>query len=333
MVAGNHDHALLAPWLSRRGELERAPKLGLEQRPDAAECSPMLETLSSWAAPASLTVAYPGLWVRPDVFATHGHYLDCHLTVPTMERIAIAATGRVLGLRPQALSCVEDHEAITAPVFAWIDAIAASSPTGAILNGSATVRMWRALGGGKDNGVRRVRAGLRARGVPQLSPLIRRQALAAAFPLAVAALNRGGFGPLRAKISTGELRRAGLRAMGEVAARLDLGDAHVVFGHTHRAGPLPDDVSQEWIGSGGARLMNTGSWTYSDTFLSAVPGESPYWPGSCVVVEDSGRPPTLRRLLLDRSHAELVDACRSARRSPLREPRAESTSAGSAAQG
>ncbi len=334
MVAGNHDHALLAPWLMRRMELERPPRLGLEQRLDPAECSPLLETLSGWAGPASLKVAYPGLWVRPDVFAMHGHYLDCHLTVPTMERIAIAATGRVLGLRPQALSCVEDHEAITAPVFAWIDAIAGNSPTGAILNGSTTVRMWRALGGGNGAGARSLPRRSGASFLPRLSPspALRRRALAAAFPLAVAALNRGGFGPLRAKISTGELRRAGLRAMGEVAARLDLGDAHVVFGHTHRAGPLAEDVAQEWIGPSGARLTNTGSWTYSDVFLGTTPGQSPYWPGSCVVVEDSG-PPKLRRLLLDHSHSELAAALRGIQRSSFRESQPESSSAGSVAQG
>ena len=61
------------------------------------------------------------------------------------------------------------------------------------------------------------------------------------FPLAVAALNRAGLGPLRAEISGTELRRAGLRAMGEVAARLGLGESYVVFGHTHRSGPLPRD--------------------------------------------------------------------------------------------
>ena len=32
--------------------------------------------------------------------------------------------------------------------------------------------------------------------------------------------------------------------MGEVAARLGLGDAYVIFGHTHRAGPLPGDDEQ-----------------------------------------------------------------------------------------
>ena len=43
----------------------------------------MLAQLADWAAPARVRVAYPGLWVRPDVYATHGHYLDCHLTMPT----------------------------------------------------------------------------------------------------------------------------------------------------------------------------------------------------------------------------------------------------------
>jgi hypothetical protein len=92
--------------------------------------------------------------------------------------------------------------------------------------------------------------------------------------------------------------------MGEVSERLGLRDAYVIFGHTHRAGPLPDDQGQEWRGRGGARLVNAGSWTYAPVFLTSSPGESPYWPGTCVVVEDSG-PPVLRRLLLDRTHAEL----------------------------
>src|SRR6202034_4717286 len=106
---------------------------------------------------------------------------------------------------------------------------------------------------------------------------LRRRAIAAAFPLAVGALNRAGIGPLRADVSMSELRRAGLRAMGEVAARLGLGDAYVVFGHTHRAGPLPGDEQHEWRGRGGARLVNAGSWTYALVFLAGSSGQSPYW--------------------------------------------------------
>ena len=75
---------------------------------------------------------------------------------------------------------------------------------------------------------------------------LRTRALVSGFPLAVAALNRAGLGPLRTTVSSDELRRAGLRAIGEVAARLGLGDAYVIFGHTHRTGPLPSDDVREW---------------------------------------------------------------------------------------
>ncbi len=129
----------------------------------------------------------------------------------------------------------------------------------------------------------------------------------AAFPVAVAVLNRAGLGPLKTDVSTDELRRAGLAAMGEVAARLGLGDAYVVFGHTHRTGPLPGDGEAEWRGRLGARLVNTGSWTYSSIFLTDTPGESPYWPGGCVLVGDEG-PPVVMRLLVDREFAEIVPA-------------------------
>ncbi len=125
-------------------------------------------------------------------------------------------------------------------------------------------------------------------------------------------------GPVSPDISREELRSAGLRAMGEVATRLGLGDAYVLFGHTHRAGPFPGDAQQEWRGGrvpapdgSGVRLVNTGCWIYESIFLTSAPGESPYWPGTCVLVDDSG-PPLLRRLLSDRSHAELAPSPASA---------------------
>ena len=254
----------------------------------------MMVSLAAWAAPARLSVAYPGLWLRPDVYATHGHYLDCHLTIPTMERLGIGMTARVLNRPTDAFATVGDYEAVTAPVFAWIDAVARQAPTGEALNGQSTVRVWRALAGDHRNG--RSGAALRAR------------ALASAFPFAVAALNKAGIGSFQADISTSELRRAGLRAMGEVAARLGLGDAHVIFGHTHRAGPDPRDAGAEWRGPAGARLLNAGCWTYDSYFLTDTPGESPYWPGGSVLVEDGGSssPPVLRRLLDTHTAAELM---------------------------
>jgi predicted phosphodiesterase len=313
VTAGNHDHLLVSCWLDARALHEPEP-LRLEQRFAAAEGSAMLEQIAEWAAPARVSAAYPGLWVRPDVYATHGHYLDCHLTIPTLERLGVGAMGRLLERPVAALDTVDGYEAVTAPIYAWRDAMARYARTGPALNGLATTRAWRALGGGDTaNGAAAPRRGV-GRRLQLARSSLRRRAVLGAFPVAVAALDRAGLGPLSANISREELRRAGLGAMGAVAARLGLGDAYVVFGHTHRPGPLPGDDAREWRGAGiaataapGARLVNTGSWIYDSSFVSGPPAGSPYWPGTCVLVEDAG-PPLLKRLLLDRSHVELAPA-------------------------
>jgi hypothetical protein len=298
VTAGNHDHLLVTSWLDARALHDPEP-LRPEQRFAPAEASAMLAQIAQWASPARVSVAYPGLWVRPDVYATHGHFLDCHLTIPTLERLGIGVMGRLLERPAGTLDSVDGYEAVTAPIYAWRDAMARYARTGPALNGLATTHAWRALGGGGGEEANGVVGGLAA-----LAQRLRRRALVGGFPLAITAMNRARLGPVSADISLEELRRAGLRAMGEVAARLDLGDAYVVFGHTHRAGPLAGDRAQEWHGPGGARLVNSGSWIYDASFVAAPPGESPYWPGTCVLVEDSG-PPVLKRLLQDRSHAEL----------------------------
>ena len=156
-------------------------------------------------------------------------------------------------------------------------------PSEAIVGGR-TIKAWNALNPGR----RRV---LRAR------------AFAAAFPLAVRALNGAGLGPLSAELSTAELRRSGLRAMSEVVERLQIGARHVIFGHTHRTGMLADDVEAEWLTPGGTRLHNCGSWVFSETF--ARDPASPYWPGGAVILEDAAAP-RLVRLLPHREAVELA---------------------------
>ncbi len=297
VLAGNHDHALVEPWLARRGELSLPEPLRLEERFSAAEASPMLAKLAEWAAPARVSAAYPGLWVREDVYATHGHHLDCHMRIPTMERLGIGAVGRLQRRSVTALATPDDYEALTSPIYAWIDAMAQQSRTGGALNGQGTVRAWRTLGGDRDYRPSRRRT------------MLRNRALAGAFPLAVAALNRAGLGPLQSDISGPALRRAALAAMGEVVGRLGVGEEadHVIFGHTHRTGPLPPDDPSEWRAPGGARLHNTGCWTYDSYFLNGQAAANPYWPGGAVLVDDDG-PPELLRLLSDREAAELVPA-------------------------
>ena len=109
-------------------------------------------------------------------------------------------------------------------------------------------------------------------------------------------MNRLGLGPVRADFSAEELRRAGVLAMAEVVARLGIEARHVLYGHTHRAGPFANDDSIEWALHDGGRLTNTGCWVYEDMYLASAGSESPYWPGSAVLLED-GAPPRQLRLL------------------------------------
>jgi hypothetical protein len=128
------------------------------------------------------------------------------------------------------------------------------------------------------------------------SPLERIPARAVSVA-AVAALNLAGLGPLKADLSAHDLRRAALRGIGEAIDRLQVDAQHVIFGHTHRSGPMPWDHEPEWTATSGARLHNSGSWVHEPAFLGdGDPLASPYFPGTCVVVKPDGRP-ELRRLL------------------------------------
>ncbi|HEY8581542.1 MAG TPA: metallophosphoesterase, partial [Capillimicrobium sp.] len=98
VVAGNHDHALVDGWLRRRAQ--SAPEaMALEQRLAPAEASWAAEQVAG-ALGVPTAIAYPGLWVRDDVYATHGHLLDAHTTIPTFERLAVGLTVRLTGDLP-----------------------------------------------------------------------------------------------------------------------------------------------------------------------------------------------------------------------------------------
>lgn len=270
VVPGNHDHGLLRGWLERR---DPAP-LGLASSV-AWDPEEGLGTVARSLGPARVRVAYPGVWLRDDVYAIHGHYGDRHNTVPIVERLGAALNVRLTGEPDGGPTSAEDYEAALAPMYAWIDTVAQMGGLrGSGSDGSFQIKAWRALTGADGSGG------------------LRRRALLVAFPGVVAGLNALGLGPLRADVSAVELRRAALGAFGEVLARLEVpAAAHVLFGHTHRAGPLPGDEPSEW-----GRLLNTGSWVYEPGYLGDAPHESPYRPGFAAVVEDDG-PPRLINLL------------------------------------
>ena len=295
VVPGNHDHHLLDEWLEHR-RLTDAGAMELEERVPAD--SGPLARLTAGMGRARIELAYPGAWLRPGVYATHGHYLDRHLTVPTFERLAVAAVERVVG-GPREVTeepgsagdagsaSVEDYERIQAPVYAFLFTLAQAGSAGGRLAGATpSTRVWQAVGGGYGRAAK-LRGWLLG---------------TVALPGAVGVANRLGLGPVRSDLSPGAITSAGLAAIGEVTRRLGIDADHLIFGHTHRRGPMPAESG--WRMPEGTRLWNTGSWVYAPGLLGRTPADSPYWPGTVAVLQDDG-PPELRHLLDDRSRNDL----------------------------
>ena len=289
LMAGNHDHGLVAGWIDGRLETEPSGFLGLEQRIAPEEAGPLAAALARHARPGRTSVAYPGVWLRDDVYAIHGHYSDLHTTVPTFERLATGAMVRWVVELPEAGGTPDDYEAVLAPLYAWMSALTQRSDRAILSAGAgASARVWVTLAGS----ARRRRP-------------LRTAALGAGYATAVAGLNAIGLGPIDRDLSGAALRRGGLRGMSEALRRLGVSAPHVIFGHSHRSGPWPRDDHAEWRTANGTRLLNTGSWVYQRHFLSERPNGSPYWPGTAVRV-DGDAPPRLIRLLGERGHRELA---------------------------
>jgi predicted phosphodiesterase len=276
LLAGNHDHRVVADWLE---ELRLDGKhLGLEER-TAPQSSRIASLLAAQMPRNEVELAYPGVWLRPGTYAHHGHYIDAHMSVPRLEAIAVSATARATGGLPEPPRTPDDYEAAITPLYAFAYALAqGSSRARRVLGMDLSRKVWQRIDTRRDVRSRALRG--------------------VAIPSAVWALNRAGMGPFEARLNGPNLRQSGLTAMSDLMAALQI-DAHeVVYGHTHRPGPLPNDSNWD------ANLFNTGSWLYEPNLLQTTAGESPYWPGTVLFIEDD-KPPRLERLLLDVSHEDL----------------------------
>jgi hypothetical protein len=133
---------------------------------------------------------------------------------------------------------------------------------------------------------------------------IKARAARAAFPVAVAGVNRLLRADFESELSGEAIFRSGVQGATELARRLGVDAGHVITGHTHRGGPRPEEAP--WRLPGGGRLHNTGNWVFSTPLHN--PGRPPnsYWPGTVTWVEDSG-PPRRVELLRDREHSDMVE--------------------------
>jgi hypothetical protein len=214
LVPGNHDHALLAPWL----DADPGP-LGAERLVAPHDASPLAVRVAACLGADRTQLAYPGVWLRDDVYALHGHYADLHGAVPTFERLSVRTMARFTSRGRGAPGNAEDYERLIAPVYAWIHA--------------AAQRAEAARPGAGSGGAARGYRVLTRRGRRTLKVHLAQRA----FPVAVWTLERLGLGPLSSDISTDGLRRDALDATADAVAGLGIDAAHVIYGHSHRPGP------------------------------------------------------------------------------------------------
>jgi hypothetical protein len=279
LVPGNHDHRLAEPLLD--GLSIAGETIELEHRHAPTGPAALLD---EWLGRARLQIAYPGVWLRDDVYATHGHYMDAHLRLPRAECVAAALMTRLNRPLPDPATPT-DYERILRPLYGLAYGLAQVLPIARRRNGPFE-RAWEVLAGEEREttlGARAARAG---------------------FPLAIGGLNRLLHADFEADVTTRAIFRTGVEAAAEMAARLGVGAVHVITGHTHRAGPLPSEP--EWLLARGGRLHNTGSWVFSSAFHQPGTPPNSYWPGTVTWLEGDD-PPRRVQLLLEHSHEQMTD--------------------------
>ena len=279
LVPGNHDHRLAGPLLERI-ELSDQSALGLEQHgPPSAEAAAQI---ANWLGKAELDIAYPGIWLREDVYATHGHYMDCHMTLPRVECLAAATVMRVFGAIPSSAT-PDDYERVLQPIYGLADGLvpAGVGRSQAVRRTRPSELAWQAIAErGRDNGRFRRTATRAATGV--------------GVPAGVWTANRLLRADFNPDLSAAAITRSGITAAVEMARRLGVDGAHVITGHTHRGGP--NEHEAEWALPGGGRLHNTGSWVFASAFHHPGRPPGPYWPGTVTWVGNGGAPQRVRLL-------------------------------------
>ena len=207
-VPGNHDRALVAGWIRR---------LGASLAPDSRvplDATPELARIASWLTPSRLQVHYPGVWLAPGVWATHGHYLDRHL----LPEAAFGVTRGLLGRVPRPGARPIDYERAGGPSLTRLEALVIK----------ALPRPLAAL-------------------AEDVAELIR----ASTMPLGPRRLLRPRMARLTASVLGAQMRFASLPALSHVVGRLGVDADWVLFGHVHRLGPLPDDLQDALAGTAG----------------------------------------------------------------------------------
>lgn len=248
LLAGNHDRLLIRDWLRAPRRLLRLDSV---VPPDA---STLLERVVGWlgSGGATVTVRYPGVWIEPGIWASHGHYLDRHLLPESAFGIARGLLGRL----PRDGAAPMEYEQRSS-------ATAVEGPFGRLLP------RWL------------------SRRIGDLGAAARRATMAGTRVAVGTGAHTERRARLRSRLLGLQMLRASIPAYARVVHRLGVDAEHVLFGHVHRAGPRTDDDPSHWAGPDGTpRIWNTGCWVHEPLLLHRADPSHVYWPGGALLVQD-----------------------------------------------
>jgi UDP-2,3-diacylglucosamine pyrophosphatase LpxH len=244
LVPGNHDARLVRPWLRSNGVPDA---VDAEVPPDA---TPLLADVVSWLRPARVSVRYPGVWLSPRVWATHGHYLDRHL----LPESAFGVARGLLGRLPRDGATPRDYEqkgpSVTA-VEGWL-ARWLPRPLAALAEDAAELLRAATM----------MPAFLSHRHARLTSRVLGMQMRRAAIPALARVVHRLG-------VDADWVVFGHVHRLGPLAS---------------------DDARRWSGPGGRPRIANTGSWVFEPLLLHRVTPPHPYWPGGAILVEDDGDP-------------------------------------------
>ncbi len=236
------------------------------------------------------------------ILLIHGHYLDMHLgdapaRLLTLAQAAIAAAGQQVDTHSPDL-----YEAILRPQYELLHWIG-QTPGGGLIQS----RIYERLRGGAPPSTR----------MGQLRRAALRGAVSVGGKVGVALaetlanrLIKGGLSltsPARDALAEETIYAFNL-SLEALSAYLPEGMRYVIFGHTHRPGPLEDiDPIDRWtvkMRGQETMVLNSGSWLY-DGGKARRPDYRPQrWPGTFILIPDQG-PPHLVEVLADLSKEDL----------------------------
>lgn len=247
LVPGNHDGPLVRSWVRRDPS-----RLTVDTRVPA-DATPALERLTGWLSPARVEVRYPGVWLAPGIWATHGHYIDGHLAPPS----AVGISRGLLGDRPIGPASPASYERgrrpSLRPVAGWLPrpVLTPLSDAAELIRAATVPRVRRSL--------------LKPRLSPLTSWLLGVQMRHASVPALAAVAARLGV-------------QAEFLIFGHVHRLGPLAGEELIWWQG---------------GSGPPRIFNCGSWRYEPLLVHRAHAPHPYWPGGAVELIDDRPPRAL----------------------------------------